>query len=119
VGFSKLGNAIDAFFDGARRRLGDANKIMLAPLEAYEAAPSARKKKIEEDFQTFFAAQENKRDTETILKEMDPIARRIVKAWQKFGEESGKENQRIGVKVFDINAHSTNRTNTPRNTTRL
>lgn len=105
-GFTRLGNAIDAYFDGARRRLGDANKIMLAPLEAYEAAPAARKKQIDEDFQTFFAAQENKRDTEAILKQMDPIARRIVKAWQKFGEESGKENQRVGVKVFDPKSQS-------------
>jgi hypothetical protein len=100
-GFVKLGNAIDTYFDEGRRRIGDANKIMLAPLEAYEAAPAARRKKIEEDFQTFYAAQENGRDTDAIRGEMDPIAVKIVDAWQKFGEMSGKENQRVGVKVYD------------------
>jgi hypothetical protein len=100
-GFVKLGDAIRMFYDQAQRRLGDANKIMLPAMEAYKAVPAARKKQIEEDFQTFFAAQENGRDTEAIRKEMDPIARRIVDAWQKFGEESGKENQRVGVKVYD------------------
>jgi hypothetical protein len=100
-GFVKLGNAIDTYFDEGRRRIGDANKIMLAPLEAYEAAPAARRKKIEEDFQTFYAAQENGRDTDAIREEMDPIAVKIVDAWQKFGEMSGKENQRVGVKVYD------------------
>jgi len=32
---------------------------------------------------------------------LNPITQKIVTAWQKFGEESGKDNQRIGIKVFD------------------
>ncbi len=49
----------------------------------------------------FYAAQENKRDTAEFFDELNPITQKIVIAWQKFGEESGKDNQRIGIKVFD------------------
>jgi hypothetical protein len=98
-GFTRMGNAIDGYFDQARARIGMAQKILLNPFQEYEA--SKDKKRIEDDVQKFFAAQENKRDTDAVRAEMHPTAIKIVNAWQKFGEESGKDNQRVGVKVFE------------------
>jgi hypothetical protein len=97
--FTRLADAIDSYYDNADRRLGDARKILGASMKEYAA--SNQKKRIEEDFQKYVAAQENKRDTDSIRKDMHPTAIKIVDAWQKFGEESGKDNQRVGVKVFD------------------
>jgi hypothetical protein len=97
--FTRLADAIEGYYDQANRRLGVANKILGAALNEYAA--SNQKKRIEEDFQKYVAAQENKRDTDAIRKDMHPTAIKIVDAWQKFGEESGKDNQRVGVKVFD------------------
>ena len=99
--FTKLATAIDDYYDQAQRRLGFANKILLPAFEEYSKQSKATKKKIDEEVKMFFAAQENKRDTAEFFDELNPITQNIVTAWQKFGEESGKENQRIGIKVYD------------------
>ena len=99
--FTKLATAIDDYYDQAQRRLGFANKILLPAFDEYSKQSKATKKKIDEEVKRFFAAQENKRDTAEFFDELNPITQKIVTAWQKFGEESGSENQRIGIKVFD------------------
>jgi len=99
--FTKLATAIDDYYDQAQRRLGFANKILLPAFEEYSKQSKANKAKIDEEVKMFFAAQENKRDTAEFFDELNPITQKIVTAWQKFGEESGKDNQRIGIKVFD------------------
>jgi len=99
--FTKLATAIDDYYDQAQRRLGFANKILLPAFEEYSKQSKATKAKIDEEVKMFFAAQENKRDTAEFFDELNPITQKIVTAWQKFGEESGKENQRIGIKVYD------------------
>jgi hypothetical protein len=99
--FTKLATAIDDYYDQAQRRLGFANKILLPAFEEYSKQSKATKAKIDEEVKMFFAAQENKRDTAEFFDELNPITQNIVTAWQKFGEESGKENQRIGIKVYD------------------
>jgi hypothetical protein len=99
--FTKLATAIDDYYDQAQRRLGFANKILLPAFEEYSKQSKANKAKIDEEVKMFFAAQENKRDTDEFFDELNPITQKIVTAWQKFGEESGKENQRIGIKVYD------------------
>jgi hypothetical protein len=99
--FTKLATAIDDYYDQAQRRLGFANKILLPAFEEYSKQSKATKAKIDEEVKMFFAAQENKRDTDEFFDELNPITQKIVTAWQKFGEESGKENQRIGIKVYD------------------
>jgi len=99
--FTKLATAIDDYYDQAQRRLGFANKILLPAFEEYSKQSKANKAKIDEEVKMFFAAQENKRDTDEFFDELNPITQNIVTAWQKFGEESGKENQRIGIKVYD------------------
>jgi hypothetical protein len=99
--FTKLATAIDDYYDQAQRRLGFANKILLPAFEEYSKQSKATKAKIDEEVKIFFAAQENKRDTAEFFDELNPITQNIVTAWQKFGEESGKENQRIGIKVYD------------------
>lgn len=99
--FTKLATAIDDYYDQAQRRLGFANKILLPAFDEYSKQSKSTKKRIDEEVKMFFAAQENKRDTDEFFDELNPITQKIVTAWQKFGEESGKENQRIGIKVFD------------------
>ena len=99
--FTKLATAIDDYYDQAQRRLGFANKILLPAFDEYSKQSKSTKKKIDEEVKRFFAAQENKRDTAEFFDELNPITQKIVTAWQKFGEESGSENQRIGIKVFD------------------
>jgi hypothetical protein len=99
--FTKLATAIDDYYDQAQRRLGFANKILLPAFEEYSKQSKATKAKIDEEVKMFFAAQENKRDTAEFFDDLNPITQKIVTAWQKFGEESGKENQRIGIKVYD------------------
>jgi GNAT superfamily N-acetyltransferase len=99
--FTKLATAIDDYYDQAQRRLGFANKILLPAFDEYSKQSKTTKKKIDEEVKRFFAAQENKRDTAEFFDELNPITQKIVTAWQKFGEESGSENQRIGIKVFD------------------
>jgi hypothetical protein len=99
--FTKLATAIDDYYDQAQRRLGFANKILLPAFDEYSKQSKSTKKKIDEEVKRFFAAQENKRDTAEFFDELNPITQKIVTAWQKFGEESGNENQRIGIKVFD------------------
>ena len=101
AGFKKLATAIDDYYDQAQRRLGFANKILLPAFDEYAKQSKANKKKIDEEVKMFYAAQENKRDTAEFFDELNPITQKIVTAWQKFGEESGKDNQRIGIKVFD------------------
>jgi hypothetical protein len=101
AGFTKLATAIMDYYDQAQRRLGFANKILLPAFEEYSKQSKATKAKIDEEVKMFFAAQENKRDTDEFFDELNPITQKIVTAWQKFGEESGKENQRIGIKVYD------------------
>lgn len=101
AGFKKLATAIDDYYDQAQRRLGFANKILLPAFDEYAKQSKANKKKIDEEIKMFYAAQENKRDTAEFFDELNPITQKIVTAWQKFGEESGKDNQRIGIKVFD------------------
>jgi len=99
--FTKLATAIDDYYDQAQRRLGFSNKILLPAFEEYSKQSKATKAKIDEEVKMFFAAQENKRDTAELFDELNPITQNIVTAWQKFGEESGKENQKIGIKVYD------------------
>jgi hypothetical protein len=99
--FTKLATAIDDYYDQAQRRLGFANKILLPAFDEYSKQSKSTKKKIDEEVKRFFAAQENKRDTAEFFDELNPITQKIVTAWQKFGEESGNENQKIGIKVFD------------------
>jgi hypothetical protein len=101
AGFKKLAAAIDDYYDQAQRRLGFANKILLPAFDEYAKQSKANKKKIDEEVKMFYAAQENKRDTAEFFDELNPVTQKIVTAWQKFGEESGKDNQRIGIKVFD------------------
>jgi hypothetical protein len=101
AGFKKLATAIDDYYDQAQRRLGFANKILLPAFDEYAKQSKANKKKIDEEVKMFYAAQENKRDTAEFFDELNPVTQKIVTAWQKFGEESGKDNQRIGIKVFD------------------
>ena len=101
AGFKKLATAIDDYYDQAQRRLGFANKILLPAFDEYAKQSKVNKKKIDEEVKMFYAAQENKRDTAEFFDELNPITQKIVTAWQKFGEESGKDNQRIGIKVFD------------------
>jgi hypothetical protein len=99
--FTKLATAIDDYYDQAQRRLGFANKILLPAFEEYSKQSKATKAKIDEEVKMFFAAQENKRDTDQFFDELNPITQKIVTSWQKFGEESGNENKRIGIKVYD------------------
>jgi hypothetical protein len=101
AGFKKLATGIDDYYDQAQRRLGFANKILLPAFDEYAKQSKANKAKIDEEVKMFYAAQENKRDTAEFFDELNPITQKIVTAWQKFGEESGKDNQRIGIKVFD------------------
>jgi hypothetical protein len=100
-GFTKLGNAVADYFEGARRRLETANKILLPSFREYSSQRKKDQEQIDKDVKEFFAAQENKRDTEEVRAKMNPVAIKIVDAWQKFGEVSGTENQNVGVKVYD------------------
>jgi len=97
--FEKLGNAVDSYFDQVRERMRVADEYLLKPFQEFER--SKDRKRIEGDVERYIAAQENNRETDPIRAEMHPIAIKIVDGWQKYGEVSGKDNQRLGIKVYE------------------
>lgn len=102
-GLAHVADAVNEFFDRTRVRMGEVNGRIRPAVKAVKKLPRAEREAAYGAFERYFRARENGRAEEAaaVRAETSPEAQRLIEVWEQVADYSGRENQAVGVKVFD------------------
>lgn len=98
-----VADAVDQFFDRTRWRMGRANALIRPAMKEIPRLNRKRRGELFRLFERYQAAKENGRTEEArLIREEGPErVRNLIEAWDKVADLSGRDNQEVGVQVYD------------------
>lgn len=102
-GLEHLGEAIDQYFDQTEARTGTLMGQIQPIFSKIDKLPKAQREAARKSFADYQRHANNGRQSEAnaILESAPAETKELVATWKAIAEQTGAENQKMGVKVFD------------------